>query len=297
MQYTKQAIDFPRQIELLRERGMVIETEEYAIQCLDSISYFRLANYWKTFEIDKKHHFAENTRFEDVLELYFFDRELRELLFSAIQSIEIALRTRVIHHFSLKYGPFWFLDESLFKDKGVYDHCIDNLKKEMERSKEDFIEEHYLKYDNPKYPPVWKTLEIATFGTLSKFFCNFRDPDIKKRVAQDFHLTHYVYLENWIKCANILRNVCAHHGRLWNRRMPIAPKLPAKLPLPWIKNNQVVPVKLYAHLCYIAYLDKTIRTSGNFANRLLKIISPKTYKTLRSMGFPINWAEETMWNQ
>lgn len=102
---------------MLKSRGLLFDDEHTAIECLKIISYFRLANYWKPMESDKVNHvFKPNSKFENVVTLYNFDKELRCLIFSAIQSIEIALRTKVIQIVSSTYGVFWFADALLFSN-------------------------------------------------------------------------------------------------------------------------------------------------------------------------------------
>ncbi len=299
MQYSKLPIDFPEQLLKLRERGMVITNESEALELLDSISYFRLASYWHSMEIDTdsdSHQFLPNTHFGDVIDLYLLDEELRALIFTAIQNIEVALRTRIIHNFSMKWGSFWFIDASLFKNGAIYEHCIVSLKNELGRSKEDFIQEHFAKYDHPEFPPVWKTLEVVSFGTLSKLYCNMQDTEVKKKVAKSFCLPQYTFLENWIKAASVLRNCCAHHARLWNRRFPVIPKLPQELPLQWIANHHIRPMKLYAQLCYLAYMEQSIVPNRQFKKRLLELLSNKPRTILKAMGFPENWQSEPLWN-
>jgi abortive infection bacteriophage resistance protein len=125
MEYTKQPIDFPQQLELLKERGLIVSNDADALKQLGIISYFRLANYLRPMESDKQtHNFKPNSSFDNALSLYYFDKELRALIFTAVQSIEIALRTKVIHYVSLKYGAFWFADENLAIDKKL---AVDNL--------------------------------------------------------------------------------------------------------------------------------------------------------------------------
>ena len=299
MKYNKLPIDFPEQLYKLRERGMIITNEDNALELLGSISYFRLASYWHSMEIDSSsnnHQFHPNTHFEDIISLYLLDEELRALIFTAIQNIEIALRTRIIHHFSLKLGSFWFMDNSLFKNEDIFEHCMSSLKNELDRSKEDFIQEHFAKYDHPDFPPVWKTLEVVSFGTLSKLYCNMKDTEVKKKVARSFYLTQYTFLENWIKAASVLRNCCAHHARLWNRRFPVIPKLPQELPLKWITSTKIRPMKLYAQLCYLAYMEQTIKPIHPFKQKLVELLSDKPKSILKAMGFPENWQSEPLWN-
>lgn len=102
---------------MLKKRGLLFDDEQVAVECLRIISYFRLANYWKPMESDKVNHvFKPKSKFENVVTLYNFDKELRTLIFSAIQSIEIALRTKVIQIVSSNCGAFWFADKSLFSN-------------------------------------------------------------------------------------------------------------------------------------------------------------------------------------
>lgn len=225
--YTKQPISLADQMAILKNRGLLFDDEQAAIEFLKIISYFRLANYWRPLECDKANHvFKPNSKFENVITLYNFDKELRSLLFSAIQSIEIALRTKTIQTISSNYGAFWFADVSLFSNTAIYVKCLANIKNELKRSKEDFLIEHFAKYDNPPYPPAWKTLEVSSFGTLSKLYCNLSDNNLKKQIAKELGLPQHIYLESWIKSLSVLRNCIAHHARIWNRKYPWKPQLP-----------------------------------------------------------------------
>ena len=297
MKYDKQPIALLQQLKLLEQRGLIIQNEEIALSQLQSISYFRLASYWHSMEVPNsdKHQFLPNSNFDDVIELYQFDKKLRTLVFTSIQDIEIALRTRIIQCFSLKYGAFWFMDVRLFKNESIFAACLENIQKEVNRSNEDFLKEHFKKYDEPSLPPVWKTMEVISFGTLSKLYCNFNDTGVKKQVAKSFGLPQYLYLESWMKCASVLRNYCAHHARLWNRRFPIMPQLPKRLPLKWIGTNCIRPIKLYAQLCCLAYWEQSINPNSQFKSGIKTLLSNTPQTTLKAMGFPANWREEPLW--
>ena len=297
MKYDKQPIALLQQLKLLEQRGLIIQNEEIALSQLQSISYFRLASYWHSMEVPNsdKHQFLPNSNFDDVIELYQFDKKLRTLVFTSIQDIEIALRTRIIQCFSLKYGAFWFMDVRLFKNESIFAACLENIQKEVNRSNEDFLKEHFKKYDEPSLPPVWKTMEVISFGTLSKLYCNFNDTGVKKQVAKSFGLPQYLYLESWMKCASVLRNYCAHHARLWNRRFPIMPQLPKRLPLKWIGTNCIRPIKLYAQLCCLAYWEQSINPNSQFKSGIKTLLSHTPQTTLKAMGFPVNWREEPLW--
>lgn len=167
-------MDLPDQVAVLKSRGLVVGDDAFVLHKLEFISYYRLANYWRPMESDRiTHQFKPGSRFEDVVRLYDFDMELRSLIFTAIQHVEIAFRSQIIHCFSLPYGSFWFMNPALFKNPSIYARCLHSLGDEIGRTKEEFIVEYFTKYDNPAYPPVWKSLEVASFGTLSKMYSNF----------------------------------------------------------------------------------------------------------------------------
>lgn len=293
--YTKKPISITDQVAMLKRRGLQFDDEQSAIEYLKIISYFRLASYWKPMEIDKVNHiFKPNSKFENALSLYFFDKELRCLLFSALQSIEIALRTKVIQFVSYRYGAFWFSDASLFTNAGIFSKCLSNITDELKRSKEDFLVEHFAKYNNPPYPPAWKTLEVSSFGTLSNLFCNLSDNHLKKQIAREFVLPQHIYLESWIKSFTVLRNCIAHHARVWNRKFPWKPQLPKKLNNAWILERPSQE-KLYAQLCCIAYMMNVILPNNDFKQELKKLLYKYPNVDTAAMGIPISWQSELLW--
>lgn len=296
MDYIKLPLDYPQQIQILKQRGLLINDEPKAMKQLRIISYFRLANYWRPMEQDKVNHiFKPHSTFENALSLYYFDKKLRALLFTAIQSIEIALRSKMIHHISMKYGAFWFCENSLCASQKMFQDNLLHIEQDLKRSKEDFIQEHFARYDNPPYPPVWKTLEVVSFGTLSKLYDNLSDNAIKKSIAREFLLPQHIYLESWIKCIAVLRNCIAHHARIWNRRFPLKPQLPQKLKALWISSANVQPVKLYSQLCCLAYLQNSIHDDNTFKDELINLLDNYPNVDTTAMGFPANWKDEPLW--
>ena len=194
--YTNQAITTEQQIDILKGRGLLIDDVERAVKVLDTISYFRLAGYWRHFEVDHTtHQFRGGCRFTDIIDLYSFDKELRALLFTAIQSIEVSVRTKIIKHFALEFGAFWFMDKNYATNETRFAANLTVIRKEVERSHDDFITEHFRKYSEPELPPVWKTLEVISMGTLSKLYSNFSDATAKHAVAREFGLNHHNFLE------------------------------------------------------------------------------------------------------
>ena len=164
MNYDKQPINIDEQLALLQNRGLMIEDVATAKLQLRNISYFRIASYLRYMEQDRQHHlYKSGSTFEQAINLYLFDKELRQLIFKAIQDIEISLRTKMIQVFSMEHGAFWFMDSSLFKNAEFYEGCLDNIKKEVSRSNEDFIKEHFEKYTYPALLPI----TFLTFSLLN----------------------------------------------------------------------------------------------------------------------------------
>ena len=296
MDYTKQALDVTQILSQLKGRGLLFKDEARAAEVLANVSYFRLANYLRYFEIDSERHlYKSGTYFEDAVYIYYFDKELRALLFKAIQSIEVSLRSKVIHHVALSHGPFWFADPNLCANRAMYTDNLNTVKREVQRSKEDFIQEHFRKYSSPDVPPVWKTLEVASFGTLSKLFCNLNDNRVKKQIARLYNLPQHQVLESWIKCIVILRNCLAHHARVWNRRFPQMPQLSIRARGNWVDCTHVRPNKLYAQICCLAYLLDSIYPQNEFKAQVRFLIKDYPEINIHYMGFPNDWERQPLW--
>ncbi|MBL7113719.1 MAG: Abi family protein [Bacteroidales bacterium] len=298
--YSKPAIEVKDQIDLLRKRGLIINDYQFAEHHLKSISYYRLAGYWWPMQSDKVNHiFKPNSVFENVIALYDFDRELRLFVFDILERIEIALRTKMIYHLSLELNPWWFEDSSFFKDQKAYLDTLDNIDRELLQTREGFIRQHYRKYPSDKRrPPAWKTVEIVSFTTLSKLFSNIIpsviSPDV---VAAEFNTVNRTYLKSWLLSLSQIRNICAHHGRLWNRNLPGRPKLLKKPPAPWLTN--VPPVTqhhmIYIHLCCMKYLADAVHFGNSFFGRLAGLLSKYPSVDLNALGFNLNWQTEPLW--
>ena len=113
--YTKQPISIADQIARLKSLGLIIADEAKAEKTLGEVSYFRFAAYLRPMEADKQtHQFKPNSTFENAVALCEFDSALRQILFAVIQRIEVALRAKIIHHFSMVHGAFWFMQIRFF---------------------------------------------------------------------------------------------------------------------------------------------------------------------------------------
>lgn len=312
MKYQKKPLNPKEQIAKLKTRGLIFNDEALAEQQLMNISYYRLRAYTFPFqnnESGQEHFFLRNDiSFEDIIDLYCFDRQLRSLIFSAIEKIEVAMRTRIALTYSVDTGDgFWFLDESLFFQRYKFLKLTQNetgrigeLMKEVKRSNEDFIAHYFGKYGDPLFPPSWMTLEVVSMGTLSKLFAALDKNNISsKKITQDLGLYKVDILKNWLHALSSLRNTCAHHSRVWNRRFTINLQYPYRTTMPFlsrVESSKIRDNKIFGYLSIILYLSQFISPNSLFKNQLIDLLRnrPKLAQ-LKDMGFPEDWENYTLW--
>lgn len=298
MIYAKQTLTIDEHIQQLRDRGLNIADEVLAKHYLTHVSYYRLAGYWWPMQSDKvKHIFKENSKFEDVVALYNFDRELRVLLFDVIEKIEISLRTKLIYHLSHEFDPWWFQNTAIFQDSGALIETLASIKEELDRSKDAFIKEHKKIYkDDLRFPPAWKTLELTSFGSLSKLYGNLKNTiKSKDNIAQELGAVNHTYLPSWLQSIAQIRNYCAHHSRLWNKNLPGTPKLLTKPPHDWVSDVPTDTSKLYMHLCIMKYLVNIIAPENSFSIKLHELLLKYPSVDPNALGMKPDWIKEPLW--
>ena len=297
--FNKPALSFNEQINQLINRGLIIENENKALSYLSNISYYRLSAYWYTFlEIPQtEHQFKPNSRLSQVIDTYVFDRKLRFLIFEEIERIEIALRTQIIYHYCHSHGSYWYENETLFSNRQYFDKFQILLQTEINRTNEVFIKHYKENYNLPENPPAWMVLELASFGQISTLYKNLkRTNDAKKKIAKHFGITEPV-LESWLECLSLVRNICAHHMRLWNRKLPKKPTIPRNPQNTWIEfiPEESKQNRIYLNLVVIQYLLKSFIPNSNFSKRLKQLLSEYPDIPIQYMGFPVSWKEEEIW--
>lgn len=316
MRYEKRPIDISEQIEKLQNRGPLFEDQDQADQYLHNISYYRLRAYTYPFQrngADANHEFIRNDiHFKDIIDLYCFDRRLRSLLFNAIEKIEVAFRTRIALAYSVDENDgFWFLNHRLYYQHDRYisltrNEIIDGkpiageLMKEVQRSNEDFITHYFERYGEPQFPPAWMTLEVVSMGILSKLFSALdKNNPSSKTICRDLGLHKVDILKNWMHALSSLRNTCAHHSRIWNRRFTIGLSFPHRTSFPFLSRAEISNIrdnKLFAYLSVILYLLQIISPQSSFKQNLINLLenAPKLV-VMREMGFPEDWRQYTLW--
>jgi abortive infection bacteriophage resistance protein len=312
MKYDKPPLLYTEQIALLKSRGLIIDDEVKAADKLANVSYFRLSAYMFPFKkkVDGKiiDEFRYGTTWNDVYHMYVFDRKLRLLVFDAIEKIEVAVRSQMVYHLSHKYGSHWQDNAEIFatkmvtlkdgsqKEVRVFDEIQKHIKEQLSSSQTELFIEHYRDtYHEPVNPPSWMCVEVMYFNQLSKICSYLKERSDVTGIASHFGLPPKVFT-SWLHSINYVRNICAHHARLWNRDLKIVPaNLEFSKSGKWLVSpKQVQRGKMYYFLCMLNYILQSVNPKSSFTKRLKELIIE--YKPrISAMGFPENWENEEIW--
>ena len=225
---SKDRLTYKEQLELLKSRGLTIDKEADALSCLANYNYYRLSIYWRAFTEPQNHdRFQKGTTFGQILSLYNFDQELRKLVNEACKRLEISARSRWAYELAQEYGPQAYEDPTVFNHVPRHTQLLAGFDAHFEASKEDFVL-HYK--DKPCHrPEIWVAVELFDFGRLRYFYNATKRAQTRIRIANHYELPEPTFA-SLLTCGNYLRNICAHHSRLWNRKLTYKLKLPKKLP-------------------------------------------------------------------
>ena len=292
--YNKPFISYQAQIDLLKLRGMKFANEKKALHLLENISYYRFSGYWYPLLADKQNHaFKPNADFETAFNLYKFDREFRKLIISELEKIEVAIRSKMAYVLSTAHSAFWIENDVLFANPQIHQITLDKIQEELKRSDEEFIIAFKAKYSN-HFPPSFILLEITSFGALSRLYSNLKQGKDKKEIAKSLGLPDKV-LESWLHSLVYIRNMCAHHTRLWNRQVGIKPLFPRHTYNDWINTENISNRRMYYILSMIIYLLNVVNPRHTFKRKLNKLFEKYPNVDKRAMGFPDNWYNESLW--
>ena len=273
-------ISIDKQIENLVSLGLEIEDTSYAKDVLNRVSYYRLI---KAYSITLKEdgRYIEGTTFENIVELYLFDMEFRHILFSLIEHIEVYLRAVITNYYSLEYGNFGYKNLNNYGKNNYQKNTLDELEREINRNrKSPFIRNFKDNYEGGEIP-LYAAIEVASLGTLSKMYKNMKNDD-KKAISTTFGVD-YVYLESWIENLAYVRNICAHHGRLYGSKLTKTPKLYKEYLKKGVSNNTI-----FASILNLKVLAEN-KHYNEFHSKLSKIIDKYPLVDLQHLGFVNNW--------
>lgn len=308
------------QIDLLTSRGLVLD-RVVAQQWLRSVGYYRLSGYWYPYRNTgdspnegRFDSFVPDATFNDVVQLYEFDRKLRTLIHDGVERIEVALRSHLSYLIG-ENGPLAYRDATMFRPSFNHSDWLVTARKRADRARRhsEPIRHHEAKYDSEL--PIWVLTDVLDFVDVSKLYEGLLVKDqwaIAERLgvtvddsvlsANQRKKVHKVHpLVRWLEQLTVLRNTCAHHSRVWNRSFtPVSTAA-----LRTVDNLRSLPEgqseRLYGALTVMGHLLQTTSPGTSWTGKIRALIedsfSALPARTVSEMGFPEHWRGERLWSQ
>lgn len=327
MEYVKPWLSIDEQIDGLVARGVHVDARERAVALLREVGYYRLTGYLYPFR-ESEHYlddqgrdrvrvlnrYRARTRIEDAARLLDFDRQLRLLVLEGVERVEIAMRTQIGYTLG-RHSAFAQEDPSVFTTAFTTQRADDNgevlpsrheawllrVKERQDGSDEAFVAHFRHKYEDRM--PIWALTEILELGHISRLYSGLRN-DIATEIADAFRVPTKGLMESWLATVTYVRNIAAHHARLFNRKLVTAPKRPrpAAVPLLAHLSQEEAPKQFgaYSALAVMAYLMESIHADGDWAARVvaqLRSFPATEHIDAGSIGIASGWLEEKIWNR
>ena len=283
---------FDEQIDILTQRGLYVADRQEAILSLSSINYYRLRGYYNKLTQNDSDNFIPGTSLSQIITFHQFDSKLRKILLGLLLDIEITARARIAYVLAHQWGPLGYENKDKYTgcDPTNLDKLLESIHEDIRRSNERFIVTYNEKYKGQF--PIWVTVEVMSFGDLSKLY-GLLPPDIRQDIANYYGKIDQTLLVNWLLAASVLRNVCAHNSRLYDRtfaiRVTIENNLQKHLQESLNNGFTVYNNTLFAYLLAL----RRISTQGSW-NTLYDEINrlfDEYYGQIEiiKLGFPFQW--------
>lgn len=308
VKYNKPALSNTDLLARWQAKGLVVACSADAERALNFIGYFRLRGYALPLmtQTPAGRHFKPGVTFDHILARYEFDRDLRSITLGQLERIEVAVRSVISNQMSLRYGPFWYLNHPAQVLGHAAGHrgksepfplggFLGEVERETHRSKDQFAQHYFNTYTEPLLPPSWLMAECLSFGKWSLLYKHLQKadpahPNPKKAVAKAFGLSVSL-LESWLHALTILRNTCAHHGRVWNRRFAYRPEVYAQAP-----HHFRDPQSYYCLAVVMRLFSRVVDAHDEWPIRLMDLFKAHPGIDPADLGFPLGWEADLIWN-
>lgn len=319
--YPKPHLPISDQLALLQQRGMAVADPARAERYLGSLGYYRLSGYWYparqvtlqsnpngTVTRHVEDTFRPGTTFERAVDLYVFDKRLRMLCMDALERIEVGLRVQAALLLSAR-DPLAHRDPQQLHGnftrrpnprtgRTAHAEWLARLDDYERRSNEEFVTRFHQKYSTPL--PIWIAIELWDFGLMSHFIAGMRHAD-QVALANIYQIPRADLLTGWLRTLNHVRNVSAHHSRLWNRVSTELPKMPRPGEVPLLEHlvtARFAHNRVYAALALTQYFMRRLSPASHWSDRLKQHVG--TFPAgpgvdFRAAGFPNNWRQLPLW--
>ena len=267
----------------LIDKGLSAASEDELVTALELQGYYRLRGYWLTLEHDNR--FLPGTKLDDILRIEAFDRDLSQYVFSVIAPIEICLRSQLSTVLSNHYGARALHCPNAFGSEENYRKMQSTLERETDQAlstRKPLVVHHIRKYGSL---PTWAEMENASFGTLSKIYGNLGAPSVASEISAYFGVSP-THLKNWLRHLTQIRNICAHHDRLYNKMFTVHPRL-------FAEHRHLHAARLFPTFIVLFRLHDSLDPArcDLLRQELGRIIDTHATVDLGPIGFPENWRE------
>lgn len=294
------------QMTILKNKGMVFNDEQVATSFLARVSYFRLKYYWTDMIDITTGHFVRDSNFDTIIERYEFDKRLRNILFGAIEVLEVGLRTKFITTLSLATNTgLWYLDGSHFDNQQFHTNLVLDMKYEFDRNTDPFVRQYISNHPNwdkstldGDNPDAWMIFETATFGTLSKMYKNLRNQSpLKSRIANEFGLYSARDLSSWLEAISVMRNVIAHHSRMWYKIFSKKPTNIRNHRDAWMQADMTEHQRKRAFgvISCLLYLCNAIKPNNTIKQEIKDLFAANPNVPVFMIGFTNGWDNTPLW--
>jgi len=293
LRYEKPFKTFDQQAEIIIGRGMSADRDVLILHLAD-VGYYRLSGYWYIFRKPNEERFQEGTTFERVWGLYVFDRQFRLVVLDAVERVEIFVRTQLAYLLAEETGPFGFEKSSnLPRMNGLkYGPFIDRCHTAYQRSREPFALHFKETYgDVHDLPPYWMLVNLMDFGMVVTLYKG-ASVAVRQTIADELDVSTRV-LDSWLVAINTVRNICAHHGRLWNRVTGTPPAIPKDTT--WHEPYEVSGKHVFGTLTILSYLLQKVAPDTLWRGRLFDLLGNLSDRDMKRMGFAEGWQTCPMW--
>lgn len=326
-QYAKPWLSLEQQLEKLASRGIETGDPDSATRLLKAVGYYRLTGYLYPFRNSQRYldddgatrtrvfsTYRPGTTLAHAEAIIDFDRRLRLLVMDGVERIEVAARMQIgyvlgrtsafAHEDPACFTAAFTAGSSNSHDPAPSAHAtwLQRVEERRAKSDEQFVAHFRTEYDNRM--PIWALTEILELGQVSILYRGLRQP-LAEEIAHAFGVPTKKLMSSWFASLNYVRNVAAHHARLFNRKLqnaPGRPKLGQVPALDHLRNAQIPKGAFgtYNALAVIAYLLRSIEASPQWSHQLTALL--QTFPTspalsLESMGIPPGWESLDLWRQ
>lgn len=325
-EYTKAWLSLDEQVSKLASRGVEMPDLDKCRQLLEAVGYYRLTGYLYPmreserypdddgrFRVRILNGYRAGTSLDYAAELIDFDRRLRMLVLEGIERIEVSFRMQLGYVLG-KRSAFAHLDSSNFVSAFTSERTVDGdiktnshqlwiqrVKARQAESDEAFVAHFREKYDGEM--PIWALTEILELGQLGRLYSGLQN-SIATEIATSYGAPSKRMMSSWLSSLNYVRNVSAHHARLFNRKLVVAPARPTSEQVPLLGHlKEATSAKqvfgVYNALAVMAYLLRSIDPDSGWSDRIVALI--RTFPSSEflgeeSLGVPVGWSDQVLWS-